>query len=538
MRPIILQPDYTQNRGGYQLAIPANVEILIPSDDSVRLLSQVLEVLDYRQLEKAASYQKRKGPSRKQLLKIVVYGYMNGLYSSRDINQACRRDINFMFLLEGKKAPSKSTIAQFRSETPPGVVEDLFAQLSERLLEWGEISGKILYVDGTKFEANANRYSFVWRKAVEKNQDKLMEKLPGILKKIQGENGLEAIVLGCSGISEVKATLSALEAIKEKQGVIFVHGTGKKKTGLQRGVETLREILGRMEKYAAYAEIFQGRNSFSKTDHDATFMRLKDDHMRNGQLKPAYNVQIGVDAEYIVGVDISSERSDVDAMLPLLKKVGQLSFAYETVVADAGYESEENYSYLSSRKINANIKPINYEQSKGRSYKKDISRAENMAYNVALDYYLCSQGQQIVPMYERKQKSKSGYVSSVTVYECESCDGCPVKEKCIRSKAKIDLELRHKRFNISKDFQRFRSESLQKINSPAGIELRVNRSIQVEGVFGAIKEDMSFRRFMLRGKEKVRSEFLFLAMGHNMLKLHSKIQHRRTGHYLHKIGAA
>jgi len=504
----------------------------------VRLLSQALEGLDYRQLNVAASYQRRKGPSRKQLFNIMVYGYMNGIYSSRGIAQACRRDINFMFLLEGKKAPSKSTIAQFRSETPPEVIECLFFQLAERLLEWGEISGKTLFVDGTKLEANANRYSFVWRKSVEKSRDKLMEKMSGELRKIQASYGVGPSGTDAFSLADAKDALAALERVRETQGVVFVHGTGKRKTQLQRDVETLRDCVERLEKYTQYEGVFQGRNSFSKTDHDATFMRMKDDHMRNGQLKPAYNVQIGVDAEYIVGVDISSDRNDVDALIPLLGRMEQLSFTFETVSADAGYESEENYSYLERHEIKANIKPQNYEKSKGRAYGRDISRMENMAYSEDHDYYLCTQGRQIVPVQVKKQKSKSGYVSETTIYECESCEGCPDKEKCIRSKAKADLSLRHKRLYVSKDFQRYRSEALQRICSPEGIQLRVNRSIQVEGVFGAIKEDMAFRRFLTRGKEKVRVEFLFLAMGHNVLKLHHKIQGRRTGQYLHNIEAA
>ena len=318
MNQIILQPDYTQNRGGYQLAIPANVEVLIPSDDSVRLLSQVLEGLDYRQLEMAAFYKRRKGPSRQQLFKVIVYGYMNGLYSSRSIHQACRRDINFMFLLQGKRAPSKSAIAHFRSGTPPAVFEDLFSQLARHLRDLGEISGKTLYVDGTKFEANANRYSFVWRKAIEKSQQKLDEKLPATLASIREKHDLCLGERELDGKAEAEALLCMLEDAKAKQGIVFVCGTGKRKTEIQRSIETLKGILMRAAKYDEYAEIFQGRNSFSKTDHDATFMRLKDDHMMNGQLKPAYNVQIGVDAEYFVGIDVSSERNDVDSMIPLL----------------------------------------------------------------------------------------------------------------------------------------------------------------------------------------------------------------------------
>ena len=443
-----------------------------------------------------------------------------------------------MFLLEGKKAPSKSTLAQFRSETPTDVIEDLFFQIVEQLRELGEIGGKTLYVDGTKLEANANRYSFVWRKAVEKNQAKLAEKLLGILPEVRKEYGLNPIDSAIADLTEVQALLVSLEDVRKEQEITFVYGTGRRKTKLQKDIEFLQNCVTRMEQYVEYGGVFQGRNSFSKTDHDATFMRMKDDYMRNGQLKPAYNIQIGVDAEYIVGVDISSERDDVNTLIPLLERMEQLSFQFETVVADAGYESEENYRYLEDLHIKANIKPQNYEKSKGRAYKTDISRAENMAYNEELDYYLCAQGRQIVPIQEQKKKSGSGYINKVTIYECEGCEGCPDKVTCIKSKSKLDLALRNKRLYISKDFQCYRAAALERITTSEGILLRLNRSIQVEGVFGAIKEDMAFRRFLTRGKEKVRAEFLFLAMGHNLLKMHNKIQGRRIGQHLHRVEVA
>jgi len=193
------------------------------------------------------------------------------------------------------------------------------------------------------------------------------------------------------GEAEPEAYLHALE--ERGSGTIFVHGRGKRKTQLQRDIETLREYLSRKAKYAGYSATFKGRNSFSKTDPDATFMRMKEDHMKNGQLKPGYNLQLGVEGGYIVGVDISSERSDEWTLLSLLKRMDAgLHQRHKAVVADAGYESEENYTSLEEREQIAYIKPQNYEKSKTRKYRNNAYLRENMPYDPQNDTYTCLPG--------------------------------------------------------------------------------------------------------------------------------------------------
>ena len=191
--------------------------------------------------------------------------------------------------------------------------------------------------------------------------------------------------------------------IKENQGVNFVYGKGRRKSKLQKYVEALIDFIEKQTRYDDYNSIFNGRNSFSKTDHDATFMHMKEDHMKNGQLKPGYNVQIGVEGEYIVGVDISSERSDQLTFIPFLEKLEKnLGQKYEAIVADSGYESEENYTYLENNNQMAFIKPQTYEKSKTKKFKNDISKRENMQYNEEEDYYICAAGKKLFNKGTRK----------------------------------------------------------------------------------------------------------------------------------------
>jgi hypothetical protein len=305
---------------------------------------------------------------------------------------------------------------------------------------------------------------------------------------------------------------------------------------LQRAVETVSEYLGRQKGYERDIRILNGRNSYSKTDHDATFMRMKEDHMRNGQLKPGYNVTIGVDSEYIVEAMVTQDRNDGKTLIPFLDRVRR--FPYKNIVGDAGFESEENYTYLEENGQLAFIKPSNYEQSKTRKYKSDIGRRENMAYDEQSDMYLCSMGYRLESVGVKKTKSSGGYPIETTVYECMNCAGCPNKEKCIKPGGSKPLEERSKRLYVSKIFLRQRAEAEARITSEQGILLRLNRSIQAEGSFGVLKEDMSFRRFLLRGKVKVSIEVLLLCFAYNVKKLHNKIQSGRCGEFLHHPAAA
>ena len=261
-------------------------------------------------------------------------------------------------------------------------------------------------------------------------------------------------------------------------------------------------------------------------------MHMKDDHMRNAQLKPGYNVQIAVDSEYIVATDIFQDRNDVWTLVPFLKTMEEnLKYRYPSITADSGYESEEGYSYLREQGQLPYIKPQTYEKWKKRSFKQDISKRENMEYDEANDEYICHNRKRLRPIFVRKQKSKSGYVSDVTVYECENCTDCPCREKCTKSQ-------NHKRLYVSKSFIEKRQESYENILSEKGILYRMNRSIQVEGAFGVLKNDYEFQRFLLRGKTKVKLEILLLCMGYNLNKLHAKIQNERTGKYMFEVKTA
>lgn len=533
----ILHKDYTQLPVYYQFKLPLEMDMMIEPDDPVRLLSAFVEGMDLSELYGTYRRIRKNQASPRQMLKIVIYAAANGIRSSRAIERACRRDINFMYLLEGRPAPDNATIARFMSLHLASCSKDILKEATSLLFKNGEISGKTVFIDGTKIEANANRYTFVWKKAVSKNQAKLFDKIAVFVEECEELYGIKTVYNGQISLHTLKRLQKQLEKIQTEEEIVFVYGSGKRKTQLQKSTETLDAYIKKLYEYKQNLSICGERNSYSKTDHDATFMRMKEDYMRNGQLKPGYNLQHAVDAQYITWIDISPRPTDTLTLIPLLKDMeDNLPFKYKEIVADAGYESEEAYVFIEGNEQCAYIKPSNYEISKTRKYKNDISRRENMDYDAERDCYICSNGCVLEAIGQNKKRTASGYERLITIYECQSCSGCPNKTSCIRGhNCHTPIEERNKRLSVSRLFEEKRKECLERITSEYGTMLRMNRSIQAEGSFAYVKEDLGFRKYLYRSTENVLAESVVAALAHNILKLHFKIQGERTGTYLQQL---
>lgn len=239
-------------------------------------------------------------------------------------------------------------------------------------------------------------------------------------------------------------------------------------------------------------------------------------------------IQFAVKGEYITGVDVSCERSDRLTLIPLLGRIETNGLVYEDVTCDVGYKSEENYTFFETSSSECYIKPHNYERSKTKKFKSNMALRENMAYDKVSDTYTCQNGKKLTAVYVGKRKSKSGFESEVTYYECEDCSDCPHKKNCTRSKG-------NRKIQVSKRFIAQQQACLERITSPMGILLRMNRSIQSEGAFGVIKQDYGFQRFLHRGRKNIFMEIPVVAMGYNVNKLHAKTQNNRIGLQLHDI---
>ena len=494
----------------------------------MRLVNAVAERMDISSITRTYSRAGRIEYPPRILLKILLYGYVRHIYSSREIERACRENLHFMYLLGENPAPDHNTICRFRSRYLAGHEKELLEQMTAMLSAWGLLSLESVFIDGTKIEANANRYSFVWKKSTEKSRRKLQDKIEAEVPALVASCGVKWHIPEEIEIRHLKKLRKRLYEKRQADGIAFVSGKGSRKTALQRAVETVEEWIGKLKRYTKDLYICGERNSYSKTDHDATFMHMKEDHMRNGQLKPGYNVNIATSEEFIIGNHISPDRNDVHTLIPFMGYLRR--YEIRNVVVDSGYESEENDCYfetLSGTKLY--VKPSDHEQKKQKKYRTDISRREDMAYDRDTDSYTCAAGKKLTCDHDKVSRTKAGFETTTSVYSCKECTGCLLKEKCIRAGSSKPLEERNKVVHVSKRFAAQREAMEERISTEEGKLLRVNRSIQAEGVFAMVKEDMNFRRFLLRGRMKVEVEWTLLSLAYNILKLHNKLRKCRLG---------
>ena len=409
--------------------------------------------------------------------------------------------------------------------------------MTKFLIKLEQVTTTEVFIDGTKIESAANRYTFVWRKAVTKHQARFLQKTALLVGDIIQRQELKPLWQKQVKKKHVKKILKKLRAKANEESLEFVSGRGHIKTQLQRDIEALEAALEKLKEYEKKLHICADRGSYAKTDPDATFMHMKDDHMRNGQLKPAYNIQYAVNSGFIVAAGIFPNPTDVMTLKPFLNQMeDDLSFAFERIVCDAGYESEENLSFLRAKGIEAYIKPANYEQIGTKKFAKEIGRKENMRYDKEQDCYLCHNGKEIKRSGSRRVKTASGYIREETQYACSECGGCPYKEKCMSGKNwKKPLEERYKKLTVSRLFEELREEEYRRINSEEGKKLRMNRSIQAEGGFADIKGDSGFTRFLCKGNENVFAEYILYAMAHNLGWLHSRIQNDKLDLHLYEL---
>lgn len=542
-------------------------ELSLPDDDPVYTLKKVMEDLNFSGLLANCSDKGRTGYNPIMMYAVITYANMRGIRSIDRIVDLCERDIAFIWLTRGKK-PKRDAFYEFKGKKlTSDILDDLNYQFMRHLQKEGLVTLKELFIDGTKIEANANRYTFVWRGSINYHLAGLLDSIDKLYSDYNSflqDNGFgEKYELGnaqmfvIDGIDKVRDIIeknrkrkitkhkklsnnciieidncSPLEllklqknlmAIADGEGIAFVNGKGKRKSKLQQLYEELEHCGQRLMGYKeCFKNMGKDRNSYSKTDLEATFMRMKEDHMLNGQLKPAYNVQIAVENYFIVHGYVSNDRTDYNTLIPVLEKHKKaFGEVLEEVTADSGYCSEKNLLYLEENKIDSYIKLQDHEKRKTRAYSKDIGKYYNMKTTVFEDeqVYICHDGRELRHINTEKKK-QNGYTQTYEVYGCFDCSGCEHKPKCLY-KYNPDKDVdKNKVMKINEVWEELREKSHANIQSEKGILKRQTRSIQTEGHFGDIKENEDFRRFNYRSSDKVYKEFMLFAIGRNINKYH------------------
>jgi len=489
---------------------PFNFDGLIDTNHPVRLIDKVIEKLDITSI--VGTY-KGGGTSSyhpRMLLKVLIFGYLNNLFSSRKIANALKENVYFMWL-SGQSFPDFHTINNFRGKRLKNDIENIFKQVVLLLVESDILTLNEVFTDGTKIESVANRYTFVWKKSVEKNKQKLEKNIQAVLKEIEEaiteDNNVKEETHPSSSLtsSELNEKIQKInQKLRDKQ----VEKTIKKK------VEKLcTEALPKLQEYESHLQTMGERNSYSKTDRDATFMRLKEDHMRNGQLKPAYNLQLSTEKNFITNFSLHWRPGDTGTFIPHLQSFKEKYGQYPNLaVADAGFGSCENYEFLDNNKIESYVKYNYFHKEQSKKFKADISRVENLYYDAEKDYYICPMGQKMLPVGIAWKESDLDYKYEVTIYKARNCNGCPLRGACHKQKGNRQIEV-NKKLNI------YKQKTRENLMSDTGKKLRGRRCSEVEQTFGQIKWNKGFKRFLLRGTSKVTVEVGLIALAHNLQKL-------------------
>ena len=503
----LVYKSYAQN----EIALfPLTLDEMVPASHRARVVNAVIDRLDISAIE---SRYKGGGTSiyhPRMLLKVITYAYLDNVYSGRRMETLLSENVAYMWL-SGMNRPDFRTINMFRSKRLKGVFEGIFTQVVTMLNEEGLVSLDVQYIDGTKIESVANKYTFVWRKRVERSKAKLESQIRVVLAEAE-----EAVKSEEGGEVDDQPDADDLKARTEKV-LRKMDEAGIAKSPQRKAVEKVRdEMLPKKAGYEGHLEKMGDRNSYSKTDTDATFMRMKEDHMMNGQTKPGYNVQIATENQFITNYGIYQSPGDQGTLTGFLGSFGQRYGKQSgTVVADSGYGSEQNYEFLFGNGITPFVKYNMFHAEKKRSYRNDIFRVGNLFYNREHDFYVCPMGQRMEHVRDEKRVSDLGYVSTVSIYKAKRCEGCPARGLCHKGKGARIIEVNHRNDEL-------RAKARELLDSEEGLRHRSLRPIEPEAVFGQIKFDHGFKRFRLRSLEKVSVEFGLVALAHNLRKYAKK----------------
>lgn len=517
--------EYKQNESTF---LPHCLGDIIPEKDLVRVVNEFIDKLSRSMIEDALK--KQFGTSSyhpRMMIKVILYGYCQRVYSCRRISKEVRQNINFMWL-SGMSTPDFNTINRFRSnKSVEKLLKRIFSSLGEFLLRAGYISGKDYFVDGTKLEADASKFSYVWRKNTERFSEQVRARAKEIFEEADRINAAEDNLYGSLDLPETgessKITSKDIEiAAQSISQAAEKSEDAESKKALEKAADKLEKESEKLKKYEGQQEILGERNSYSKTDPEATFMQMKNTE----QLRAGYNVQVGTENSFVTGFSVGQNANDGSSFISHMESRKEMGLPVpQQVIGDSAYGTEENYSYSEKEGIQPYLKYPGWfreESGKLRPYEKS-----SFIYDSGRDCFICPAGKLLIFKAEEERCCKSGYISKIKIYECESCDGCPAKSDCTKSKG-------NRRIEQSPDLARYQAIARENLASEKGIELRKRRAPEVETVFAQIKHNMNCRRVHLRGLAKTRIDLTWIFLSYNLKRLANLASKKDKGKTMQK----
>lgn len=523
--------------------LPVRVEELVSENVLAQIINKLVEGIELTELERYYSGRGCPPYHPKMLIKVWIYGYCTKVHTSRPLAKKLREDLVFIWLAGGCR-PCFKTLSEFRSCRMQDLVDMVLSRVLCYLVDQGYVNLEDLYVDGSKWAANANKHKVVWGKNTARYKAGVLDRIAGLLEQFKGLQQAEDAAYGNGDLWEhqskehIQVVLSSADLEKQLihlNELIEGQGDKKRKRSMEKIQRHLCKEQVKLDKYEQQEMVLDGRKSYSKTDEDATVMRMKDD-----QVLPGYNVQITTSGQFIVNATLHQNSSDTAALKPHVEK---LEGRVEDLVgpdweadytADAGYGSEENYDLLQTRKFTAYVKYALWYQEHTGQLSKRMFAAQNWYFDAEQDYYLCPNQQKLRFDEQVIKPTLNGYRRTLRIYKAENCPGCPFFEQCRGPNARPDTNRWVQR---SEKLEAYKEEVKKRLASEQGLAKRSQRSVDVETPFANIKHNMGHRRFVLRELPKVNVEFQLLALAHNIKKIYCEQTGIWAQHYARRAAA-
>jgi transposase len=514
--------DYNMN----QLVLPLDLAVRLQENDIAFSIHHLVESIPHEAFDSFVRHTGCPSYHPRMMLKIILCGYTQSAFSGRKIEDLTKDSIRMMWLAQGYE-PSYRTINRFRVHPDmKELIRQCFVQFRCQLVEEKLIDQEAIFIDGTKIEANANKFTFVWKKAVEKHHNNLVEKsnqlynellekqiIPELKREDEEQLSIEELTQIAEKLEEVVEDYT--QKIENSDDVAMRKQLRSERKTPKQIVKQVYDWIARKQKYEKDFEIFGTRNSYSKTDNDATFMRMKDDYMQNGQLKPGYNVQIATEGQYTLAYGIFDNPTDTKTLSPFLDQIEEKYFELpEHLVADAGYGSEPNYDdILTKRKRIPLITYNHYLNEQKRKFKKDLFQTSNWAYDESTDTYTCPNEKQLKFQHYSTRTDKTGFKRQFKIYACEDCTDCPLRTLCTKAR-----EGTNRKLMVNEKWEQQKEQVREKLSEEKTGAIYRQRKIDVEPVFGFLKANLGFTRFSVRGKSKVENDIGLALMAVNLRK--------------------
>ena len=510
-------PNYKDYMQGQQPSLfPLDMSSLIPENHLVRQISKVVDRIRLSQIEVPFSDNGAPSYHPQMMLKVIIYAYSTKNYSCRNIAAMLRQDITYMWL-SGMQTPDFNTVNRFRSFYLKDLVEDVFSEVLLFLHEYGFIKFESYFVDGTKLEADAGKYSYVWKSNTERYKAAVQARVKILMDEIDLINSKEDTIYEKEDLPELgeKSSISSKhveelaqginQKLIEKQGLV----NKKKVRKIQGKITKLKKEEENLEKYELQEAILGGRNSYSETDYDASMMRMKG----TDELRPGYNVQVSSENQFVTNYSVGQNASDSACFVEHLEKIihRDEKFLPENYVGDSAYGNEENYDALESLGINNFLKYNMFYIEGKMGWEPAPFSKESFEYNSEGDFYICPNKVNLVYKGITQGETANGYLQTFRVYKATNCRGCPYKKECKKDK-------KNRTLHVNQNLDRHKKIARQNLNSKEGRELRKRRGPEIETFFGDLKHNQKYKRIRLRGLEKANLEICWLAISYNLRK--------------------